>query len=96
MMALAAHEARTSLYIATETYKFSPESMVGRIIEIEERDHAEVLDTNKLKTMKNVGIKNPAFDITPNEYIELIITERGIIPPQAALLILKEEYGWPF
>ena len=79
MMALAAHEARTSLYIATETYKFSPESMVGRLIEIEERDHSEVLDINKLKTMKNVAIKNPSFDITPNEYIELIITERGII-----------------
>ena len=36
---------------------------------------------------------NPAFDVTPAEYIDLIITEKGIIPPQAAVLMLQEQYG---
>ncbi len=94
MMALAAHEARTNLYVAAETYKFSSATMSGRLVKIEERDPEEVIDLKTLKTMPNVSVRNPAFDVTPSEYIDLIITEKGIIPPQGALLILKEEYGW--
>jgi len=41
-----------------------------------------------------VKIRNPAFDVTPPEYIDLIITEDGMIPPQAAFAVIKEEFGW--
>ncbi|MHA2059839.1 MAG: ribose 1,5-bisphosphate isomerase [Candidatus Ranarchaeia archaeon] len=94
MMALAAHEARTNLYVAAETYKFSSATMSGRLVKIEERSPGEIIDPKLLKNMSNVSVQNPAFDITPSEYVDLIITEKGIIPPQGALLILKEEYGW--
>jgi len=93
LVALAAHEARTLFYVAAETYKFSPETIVGKLIVIEERSPSEVVSPS-LKAMKNVGIRNPSFDVTPAEYIDLIITEKGIIPPQGAVSILQEEYGW--
>jgi methylthioribose-1-phosphate isomerase len=29
-------------------------------------------------TPDGIGIENPAFDVTPNEYVTAIITERGV------------------
>jgi ribose 1,5-bisphosphate isomerase len=43
--------------------------------------------------LPNVEVKNPSFDVTPPEYIDLIITEKGIIPPQGAIMILQELMG---
>ncbi len=94
LIALAAREARTPFFVAAETYKFSPETMVGELIVIEERSPSEVISPARLKAMTNVSIRNPSFDVTPAEYIDLIITEKGIIPPQGAISILQEEYGW--
>ncbi len=93
-VALVAKEARTLFFVAAETYKFSPETMVGELIEIEERDLEEVIDREELEKIGNPRVLNPAFDITPPQYIDLIITEKGIIPPQAAYTILQEEFGW--
>jgi ribose 1,5-bisphosphate isomerase len=94
LVALAANEARTSFFVAAETYKFSPETMIGELIDIEERNSSEVISRDKLEGMKNVMVRNPAFDVTPAEYVDLIITEKGIIPPQGAISVLQEEYGW--
>lgn len=94
LIALAAREARTLFYVAAETYKFSPETLAGELIVIEERSPFELISSRRLEAMKNVSVRNPSFDVTPAEYIDLIITEKGIIPPQGAASILQEEYGW--
>ena len=93
-MALAAHEARVSFLVAAETYKFAPRTIVGERILIEERPPDEVLPVNLLNQMKNVIVRNPTFDITPADYIDLIITEAGIIPPEMAYTIIKEHLQW--
>nr|MDO8079874.1 ribose 1,5-bisphosphate isomerase [Candidatus Freyarchaeota archaeon] len=93
-VALVAKESRTLFFVAAETYKFSSETMIGELIEIEERDTEEVIDREELEKIGNPKVLNPAFDVTPPQYIDLIITERGIIPPQAAFTILQEEFGW--
>lgn len=93
-LALAAHEARKNVIIAAETYKFSPKSLLGELIEIEERSSSEVLVDDKLKEFSNVSVKNPAFDVTPREYIDLICTEVGVIPPEMAYIIISECLGW--
>ncbi len=88
-IALAAHEARVVTFVAAESYKFHPSTLVGELVKIEERDKKEVVSPDKFP---NVEIRNPAFDVTPSEYIDLIITERGIIPPAAAYEILQEQF----
>jgi len=93
MVALAAHEARVRFFVAAETYKFSPETMIGELVKIEERDILEVIPSDELKKMPNVKVRNPSFDITPPEYVDIIITEKGIIPPQGAILVLQEMFG---
>ena len=90
-IALCANEARVLFFVAAETYKFHPETYLGGIVEIEERDASEIADPDEFK---GVTIRNPAFDVTPSEYIDIIITEKGVIPPQAAIMIIKEEFGW--
>ncbi|MFH1773763.1 MAG: ribose 1,5-bisphosphate isomerase [Methanobacteriota archaeon] len=90
-LALAAHEARVLFLVAAESYKFHPQTLVGELVEIEERSAREVANPQDFKGAK---IRNPAFDITPPEYIDLIITEKGVMPPQAAILVIKEEFGW--
>ena len=63
-------------------------------MEIEERDSSEVLSNEKLAQLPNVSVRNPAFDVTPREYIDLICTEVGAIPPEMAYVIIKEFLGW--
>jgi len=93
MVALAAHEAGRPFLVAAETYKFSPETMLGELVTIEERSPTEILPEDELKRL-DVNVRNPAFDVTPPEYVDLIITEKGVIPPQAAIAILHREFGW--
>lgn len=88
-IALAAHEARVVTFIAAESFKFHPSTLVGKLVKIEERDPKEVVKPEKFP---NVEIRNPVFDVTPAEYIDLIITERGIIPPEAAYELLQEHF----
>ncbi len=90
-IALSAHEARVLFLVAAETYKFHPATVVGELVEIEERPAEEVANPQEFG---GVVIRNPAFDVTPPEYVDLIITEKGVIPPQAAILVIKEEFGW--
>ena len=93
-LAMAAHESKKNVIIAAETYKFSPRSLLGELVKIEERESSEVLSNEKLAQLPNVSVRNPAFDVTPREYIDLICTEVGAIPPEMAYVIIKEFLGW--
>ena len=93
-IALAAHESRTSVMVAAETYKFAPRTILGEYIAIEERDASEVLAPEIASTLPGVRVRNPAFDVTPAGYIDLIVTEEGAIPPQMAYLIIRDFLGW--
>jgi ribose 1,5-bisphosphate isomerase len=91
-IALCAHEAQTCFMVAAETYKFSPLTILGELVPIEERGQEEVLaDISKYA---HVRVRNPAFDITPRQYIDVICTEVGLIPPEMSYMIIKENLGW--
>lgn len=90
-VALCAKEQDVDFIAATESIKFSPASVMGSVVEIEERDPSEVILPGKLR---GVRVLNPAFDVTDAEYISMIVTEYGVIPPQAAYHLLKEKFGW--
>ena len=91
-IALCAREARTSFMVAAETYKFSPKTILGELVTIEERDPMEVLPD--ISKYRHVKVRNPAFDVTPHQYIDLICTEAGAISPEMSYLIIRERLGW--
>lgn len=91
-IALCAHEARKPFMVAAETYKFSPDTLMGELVEIEERGPEEVLDD--YMRYKHLRVRNPAFDVTPHQYIDVICTEVGAIPPEMSYIIIKEWLGW--
>lgn len=93
-LALAAHEARKSFMVAAETFKFSPSTIIGNPIEIEERSPDEIVDPKVISDLPHVQVRNPAFDFTPAEYIDMIVTDIGIIPPAMAYTVIKEHLGW--
>ena len=86
-IALIAHEARVPFIVAAETYKFSPETVIGKLVDIEERPHSEIANPDDFPGVK---FRNPVFDATPPEYIDAIITERGVISPYLAYQIIRE------
>ncbi len=91
-IALSAKEARVPFMVAAETYKFSPKTLFGELVVIEERDAKEVAPPEILSL--NIKVRNPAFDVTPRDYIDVIITEIGAIPPEMAYLVIKERLGY--
>jgi len=93
-VAHTAHEARVNVLVAAETYKFAPRTIIGELITIEERAGNEILADEIARALPHVTVRNPAFDVTPAEYIDLIVTEAGAIPPQMAYIIIKEYLGW--
>ena len=88
-IALAAKEARVPFMVAAETYKFSPKTLFGELVVIEERSGDEVASEEFLSNPK-IRVRNPAFDVTPRDYIDLIITEIGAIPPEMAYIIIRD------
>jgi ribose 1,5-bisphosphate isomerase len=85
-IALCAHEFRIPVMVCAETFKFSHETLAGELVEIEERDENEIVSPSDFPGVK---IFNPVFDATPPEYIDVIVTEEGVISPHAAYEIIK-------
>lgn len=95
LIALAAKEARSRFMVAAESYKISPQTFFGDLITIEERPKYEIVSKDWLSKNRNVKVSNPSFDITPAEYVDAIVTEAGIFPPQGIFILYKEMYGFP-
>ena len=76
--AVLAKENGIPFYVAAPISTFDESISDGRKIKIEERDAEEV---TKIFDYIPPEIRNPAFDVTPAEYITGIITEKGIIKP---------------
>ena len=94
-IALIAHESRAKFYVAAETLKLSSDTLLGELVEIEQRSPLEVVPKRWVESNKNVKVMNPAFDVTPPEYIDLIITEKGVFPPQGIVLLMRDLYPTP-
>ena len=69
-------------YVAAPSSTFDLSLASGSEIPIEQRDPEEITNGFGRRTApEGVNVYNPAFDVTPAEYIEAIITERGLIRP---------------
>lgn len=81
-VAIAAKYHNIPFYIAAPISTIDITIESGAQIPIEERSSDELTNINGERICaEGVNIINPAFDVTPNELITGIITEKGIIKP---------------
>ncbi|MCB9161835.1 MAG: S-methyl-5-thioribose-1-phosphate isomerase [Caldilineaceae bacterium] len=81
-LALVAHAHGVPFYVAAPTSTIDLATPTGDDIAIEERPAAEVTTIGGVQvTPDGANVANPAFDVTPAQYITAIITEMGIAYP---------------
>jgi methylthioribose-1-phosphate isomerase len=72
-------------YVAAPTSTLDLNLSTGREIPIEERNHEEVTCIRGIRIApEKIDVANPAFDVTPGEYISALITEKGVVYPPYA------------
>jgi methylthioribose-1-phosphate isomerase len=94
-LAVLAKENQVPFYVAAPTSTIDLNIPTGDQIPIEERNADEVTHFAGLRTApEGIGVLNPAFDITPHEYVTAIITEMGVIrDPYNPNLELAVKFG---
>ncbi len=93
-LAVLAREHGIPFYIAAPVSTIDFSIVNGDAIPIEQRAPAEVACFCGLETApQGVTVYNPAFDVTPHEFITAIITEQGVLqkPFKKSIAQLKEK-----
>jgi methylthioribose-1-phosphate isomerase len=81
-VAVLAKENQIPFYVAAPVSTIDLAIPDGSHIPIEERDPDEIRRIQGVSvTPEEVGVANPAFDVTPHRYVNAIITERGVARP---------------
>jgi methylthioribose-1-phosphate isomerase len=81
-VAVLAKVHQIPFYVAAPVSTVDLNTPDGGRIPIEERNEREVTHVGSARlTPGGVRIRNPAFDVTPAEYVTAIVTERGIARP---------------
>lgn len=92
LLALAAKEFDVPFYVATPLAKFSPETVAGKLEEIEMRSSGELWENPP----PGLNIENPAFETVAREYIDGLITEEGIFPPSYIIAVASQKHPFMF
>src|SRR5215467_9179507 len=81
-VAVLARENDIPFYVAAPLSTVDLNTPDGSKIPIEERDAREVTHVGPSRLApEGIGVRNPAFDVTPARYIRGIITEAGVAEP---------------
>lgn len=81
-VALLAKAHNIPFYVAGPLSTIDLDTPTGAEIPIEERDPMEIINGfGKQTAPSDIKVYNPAFDVTPNELVTGIITEKGIARP---------------
>ncbi|MES9836030.1 MAG: S-methyl-5-thioribose-1-phosphate isomerase [Candidatus Thiodiazotropha sp.] len=79
-LAVAAKHHGVQVMVAAPTSTIDMELAGGSEIPIEVRGEEELLGCGgRQVAAKGAGVWNPVFDVTPNELIDAIVTERGVV-----------------
>ncbi len=79
MVAVLAKENNIPFYVAAPVTTLDLSLTSGEEIPIEERDSREVTHLGDRQLgPEGVAVHNPAFDVTPHEFIAAIITDKGV------------------
>ena len=79
MVAVLARQHEIPFYVAAPISTIDLKAATGEAIPIEERDTREVTHMREQRLApEGIEVQNPAFDVTPNELVTAIITDKGV------------------
>jgi len=79
-LAIAARHHGIKFMVVAPSSTVDMDTASGDLIEIEERDPAEMLGIGGTRIVaEGIHAWNPVFDVTPGELIDAIVTEKGVI-----------------
>jgi translation initiation factor eIF-2B subunit delta len=98
-VSMMANAYNIPVLVCCETYKFSESTQLDSITRnelgdpyelcsIDREDVPEILHDYESKT--NIHVLNLTYDVTDMEYVDMVITEIGSIPPTSVAVILRE------
>lgn len=92
MFAIMAEQREVPLYIATDSWKFDPESIYGNEEKIEMRDTKEIWE----RPPKGVKISNPSFEKIDPKLVTGVISELGLLMKEALVESIRGQYPFIF
>lgn len=97
LISLAANEARVRVFVLAPTSKLSIETLFGELVQLPEGDWRRLMSPEVLHTLpENYRARVPLYDVVPPDYIDGIVSEKGLFAPQAISYLIKEVHGgWP-
>ncbi len=88
--AVVAHENGIPFYVAAPWSTFDAHRATGRQIPVEERAPDEVLEVQgRPLAPRGSAARNPAFDVTPHEYVDAFVTPGGVVRPSGLARALR-------
>ena len=88
--AVVARENRIPFYVAAPWSTFEPSRVSGKTIPVEERGREEVARfANRPTAPRSSPVRNPAFDVTPAQYVSGFVTPAGVVRPARLASVLR-------
>ncbi|XP_023655246.1 translation initiation factor eIF2B subunit delta [Paramormyrops kingsleyae] len=95
-IALVAKAYNVPVLVCCETYKFCERVQTDSFVSNELDDPDELMATRKGKTqlenwqnVRLLGLLNLVYDVTPPDFVDLVITELGMIPCTSVPVVLR-------
>jgi translation initiation factor eIF-2B subunit delta len=95
-VSMAAAAANIPVLVCSETHKFHERVQLDSITHNELGDPDEVMDTtqqgssNMSREKKKLSALQLVYDATPAEYVSVVVTEVGAVPPTSVPAVLRE------
>lgn len=98
LVCMMAHTYRVPVLVACETYKFTEKVQLDAITrnEVDDPDllarptHEGHCTLKDWKSKESLKMLNLIYDVTPAEFIDMIITEHGPVPPTSVPALIRE------
>ncbi|XP_031437240.1 translation initiation factor eIF-2B subunit delta isoform X2 [Clupea harengus] len=95
-IALVAKACNVPVLVCCETYKFCERVQTDSFVSNELDDPDDLIVTRKGKThlqdwqsVKSLGLLNLVYDVTPPDFVDLVITDLGMIPCTSVPVVLR-------
>jgi len=91
-VAMMAHTSKVPVLVCCETYKFSEKVLLDSICtnELGDPDELQSRELSEWRDVADMKLLNLVYDLTPIDFVTLVITELGNLPPTSVPVVIRE------